>query len=1054
MSTMDTLAEGGGRRQFYLAIDGIPVRYWSGWTPPSGTIAVPDTAAAIFYAERTAITRIGETSASYDLAGGVAEHSPMTVEIACVDADDPWDALNVFGRCGAKSATFATQVVETIPSSAAGLTFDIEDDATGLTFPCLVYVGDETMKATAAAAAPNTITVTRAAGGTLPQRHVYDPDLGDAPLLTSEPVSFRGRTATVYCFDAPGVGQDLDTTPTPIEIFRGFLAAEAVVDDESLQVTLTLQPLTARLDTPIGVVGEIETGLLHGWHYFSDGRAQTLAHVQLISPYDQQPRYQVGANPIAAGAGFYALRAGDANLHSSSFHTPTGVSPALPHGHPRSGRVYDLVNRVPMSVTGYSGGTGFTVDTAFPTEGVDETQWLYDCPVAELHLVDVVQSGGATLAPWPGVAIEAINSQAGWMPGQGNLSPAWHGDDGQWVDVQLVLHAGHPHLACQSNVARDIGVAVWGHPRALGPGLRDQGGVPLAMIRAARWWGARRAAPADDWAYDVRAPSPGAHLWYGLSFSNPVNGAVENHVRVTQVPTVDRDRGRAEVPIVGAALGWYQNLERYITVRDDIAIGTDGTRIRIEYTDIYTGERRAYTTTVTASTAVTDADGNTVGYRLTIGQNGREWDVPSFGDWIGIPGPDGDLVSVEPVRITPVVEFTAEDTPGEIVLKLLTSVAGTGANGPYDVLPWGCGIDEADIDTASILGFPYPPQLSAWTFRFPNGSNAAKVLDPMLKLFGAVLAMRTSEGGACRLTMFPLAMETAAEVRGTLDSSAWVEGFQAWGTDDQVRNVFRFKFNYGDDLKPKDEIELRNQRSIRANSGERGEGTFELRGLRTVTRNRFEYESLFRDVWARWSALLGDARRTWRGRLHSGAALRASLGACYRVTSPWLKAYAVGLGVTGAIGRVRRLKIDWWGEGAEVELVHYGINGAGWNAALNVTAVPAATTLTVSGNAYSDLEDPNTGAAQEDLDGFAVGDVVLAVPKGNEDASTQVTITRLNKATNQIGVTPAHGIVAGVLGYVIPSTYDVASALHQALGYLADANSTLGADADPAKDFV
>lgn len=1044
------LAAGNGRRQFFVQIDGLEVRYWTDIRPASGTLSVAGTAGAIRYKERTAVVGLSPTSASYDLAGGIADHAAMTIELAVVDPDDPWDAVNVFGRCGSKSASFATQVLETIPSSAAGVTLDIEDDATGLTFPCLVYVGDECMKATAATAAPNTITVTRAAANTLAQRHVCDLNLGDAPLLTREPVFFRGRTVTVYCFDAPGIGTP-DNLPTSIEIYRGFLAEAPEVDSESLRVTLTVQPMTARLDTPLGSVGVVRTGLVHGFHYFSDEKAQTICHVQHLGPAPG-PSYRVNST-VVAGRGFLTVGTSGATLHSACFQVPTGATPQLAVGHPRSGMVYGW-DAAPMSVTAYSSLTGFTVDTAYPLLQFPQFTGIYDAPAAELHRLDVVPFGGATCAAWPDVVLEAVNTRAGWLPGQGGLDPAWHTDDGQWVDVQLVLDGPDgPHLACQSNVARPVSVAVWGKPRALAPGLQAPADVPLGLIRDAKWWGRRQRAPNDQYAVNVGRPSEGAALWYGLSFSNPVNGTVENHVRSASVPPVT-DRARTLIPIVGAARGFYQRRERYILVKDDLPIGTDGTRIRIEYTDIYDGERKSALATVTASTAVTNANGTTIGYRLTVDQDGNNWDVPSFGDWVGIPNGDGDPISTEPVEIYTVAEFDGSVSPGEIILQLLTSVAGAGANGNYDVLPWGAGIDDSDIDTRSILGFAYPPQLSSWRFRVPNGTTVAKVIEPMLRVFGAVLGMRTDDNGVCRLTMFPLGMETSVESVEALNADAFVEGFQSWGVDDEVRNVFRFRYDFNDEGKPRSEVEIRDQRSLRNYGGERRELVFDLPGLRAAARNRFEWESLFRDVWSRMSAQLGQARRLWRGRVHSGATLRAGLGSVVAVTSPWLKGYGTGLGVTGAYARVRRIKVDWWGEGGELELVHYDTLGTGWNAALNVTAVPGATTLTVSQNAYSDIANPHTGLSQEDLTGFEVGDVVFALPKGNEDARTKVTITRLNRTTNQIGVTPAHGIVAGVLGYVVPATYDLASATHQALAYLADAGGTLGSAGTPGFVFV
>ena len=1062
MSLIDEIVRGGGSRQFMLEVDGLPVRYWSGQKLADGTLTFATSSVGnVTYKERRAIVGVGSVNASFALEGGVAEHSPCDIELAIVDPEDPWDPVNVFGRCGSRSATYAAEVLETIPSSTAATTLTVSVDATGLTFPQVVYVGDECMLATSATGVvPYTLSVKRAQGGTLPQRHEYTgADGGDAPLITDAAVFFRNRFATLSVFEKWDPTVDNVDFPTPVQVYRGIIESSPAVDVEAQRVVMSLQPLTARLDMPLGVVGAVEVNLLKGWHYFYGGKAEVVAHIQYI---DDAQTYMV-ENASAAGSGFIDVFDPHARLHADTFQAPTGATPQLPPGHPREGVL--TVRGVPVSVLAYSPAalapTGFTVDSAYPLVQLPAYDVVRNKPAAELHRIRIVNSstaagGAATTCAWPDVLFDRINSQTGWMPGQMNLTNPWQGTAGQWADVQLTLKDATygSFLGLQTNVPQQTYVAVWGHPRGLEAGILAtgelRGDVSVDLLQSARYW--TRDSNGNINTQDM--PSTDVCLWYGLSFARP---DADNWRGVhTGRPDVDLENlERRRIPIMGAADAWYQRGERYIAVDGQVPIGADGTRIRIEYDDIFDDfKRKTFVTSITDCIELTDPSSNVIGYALEIDSAVSDRGLlMSFGDWSSVFDKEGNLKSTEAVRITPVAEFGPNAEAHEVILQLLTSVAGQQVNGTYDVLPWGCGIPDDMIDTASIRNYPYPAEFrSGWKFRFPAGSTAKDVLEPMLRLFGAVLAMRTDSQGRCRLTMFPLTMETSVESTTTLDSSRWVEGFQTWSTDDNIKNVFRFKYNFNDDGDPEDTVEIRNQRSIRNHGGERGEMEFELLGYRSAARARAEYEELFRETWSRFSALYGEPRRLWQGRLASGFSLYLGLGSVATVTSPWLKAYDLGLGVTGLHGRVRRISTDWWGEGAEVELVHYGVNGTGWNAAMQCATVVGATTITVQANAFSDSEDPHTGADLEDIDGFAVGDVVFCLPVANEDNHAKVTITRRNTTTRQVGFSAAHGL--GVGGYVVPSSYDVASTTHRTLGYLADANGTLGASSAPAKDYV
>lgn len=1035
MADTTELRSANSRRSFVLEIAGVPVRYYSGTAPTAKT--VPNTAGVLSYADRPGIVNIGTISASYDVAGGVADFSPFSIDIAIRDPLDEYDPVNVLGRTGSKGATFASQVLSTVASSTAGGSMTIETDASGLTYPRLMCIGDEAIWATAAGAvAPYTLTYTvRGSAGTLPQRHVADTVTGDVPLLTSEACFFRGRRVVLYAHAERPTGGHGDL----VEVMRGFIESAPSMTDDATVMTLSVQPITALLDQSVGSA-DAKAGLVHGWHYFSRER-NDLMHVQSVD-YDTD-WYELEAISNA-GSGYLNVRDPHVADHQEVFDAPTGASPKLAYGHPRSGKLWHTdLGAGPIQadavaeVLGYDGGAGFTIDTALPAVNMDDGARLRVAPAAELLIHEIADtSGGATLQAWPQVVVEGINSSSGWAPGSHRT------DTGQWCDVRINLDTQFgDYLEITPNVPKQVRVVFW---------MSSAGYDAMPeLYRKAKNYETRQ--PAPNTAVAIPRGIDRSSQWsdFGLLI-DPV-AEEEGDFRVYDVQS---GRGRAIVPMGGHALGFYTMGERYILADTDIPIGDAGyTTIRIEYSDPYTGERAEspVTTRVKASSAKTGPDGSTVGYLLELeADEYQNWRVPSFGDWSmrgngfqsNNPGYLADFAT-EPVTIETVFEVNEADAPYDVLLRLLHSVNGKKVNGDYDVLPWGAGIPAAAIDSASFVGFPYPPELQGWSFRYPKGATVREVIDPMLRAFGAIITLRTDSTGACRLTMLPIGVESRVEAVQTIAAGDWIDSHQSWGVDDDVRNVFRFRYNFDDEGEPGDVVEIRDKRSIRNFSGEVREMDFDLYGLRETSRGRATITNTFRNIWSRFIATLGFPRRLWRGDVRTGDALFANLGAVYKVTSPWLKGYTTGLGVTGECGRLKSADIDLWNEGASLSFSHFGSRATGWNAAMSIVGVTTANTVTVAANAYTDTTNPHTGAAFLDVTLFHTNDVVLCVPFGAPDAYVQATITTIAHTAPHVVTVVGHGLHTTPGGYICPSTYSVSSATHTDLAYLASSTTSL-----------
>ena len=160
------------------------------------------------------------------------------------------------------------------------------------------------------------------------------------------------------------------------------------------------------------------------------------------------------------------------------------------------------------------------------------------------------------------------------------------------------------------------------------------------------------------------------------------------------------------------------------------------------------------------------------------------------------------------------------------------------------------------------------------------------------------------------------------------------------------------------------------------------------------------------------------------------------------VSSPHLRGYSDDYGVTDGVGMVRAIRQNLMSEGCEIELITTGITAVNWNSAARVSSFTT-TTVTVDANKYS-------GSTVDDVDFFAVGDVVDYLPAGNHDSSiTGLTIFKI--VGNVITFTAAHGISAAG-GTIEPTTFLNASTSHKSDAYLSNSSDILGSSTD-AQEF-
>ena len=122
-----------------------------------------------------------------------------------------------------------------------------------------------------------------------------------------------------------------------------------------------------------------------------------------------------------------------------------------------------------------------------------------------------------------------------------------------------------------------------------------------------------------------------------------------------------------------------------------------------------------------------------------------------------------------------------------------------------------------------------------------------------------------------------------------------------------------------------------------------------------------------------------DPVRLWRGTVgfHLGHLLE--VGTYVDVSSPHLRGYGDSYGVSSGVGMVQSVRPSLTGEGVEVELLHYGFLGAGWNVAAEVAAIT--NTNTIGEQPHIWARAIPTGVTRYDVEFFSVGDGSITSPR-------------------------------------------------------------------------
>ena len=1007
-----------GRRVFALEVGGLQYRYHSG----GGTAGLnTQIISGINYTDVESIIEVGGYSSSLDVAGGVGQYSSTTVTLS-VDRQRGGlgDAGIVFGRCGQRSASTKAQLTASLTRSASVI--QVDRDLTSLSYPRLLHVGSETVRAISATTTQLNVLAGRAVGNTPRQTHSITLEGSSVPEITTEITTFRGRRAKLYAAHQHPSG----SLSSWVEVVNGFIESSPVIERQDA-ISISLIPLTALVDSQLGDKGVGQSSLLDGYHYYGTDSNMLEYGIRQSSLWG----YEVDStSTITAGTisliknSNIALEADfDLSLPKGSADTDFNGQP-----HPRYPRLkprmsiedkYAFPTAIAAGVNG-DGQTIYTCTLASLSESFTQAELedITNLTVERLAELKQHQLGSDELKKWPDVINDTLNSDGP------SSSAGLSGGLASWAlngQAQAIVRK-----TTRSNVETEI--FLWSSKLKFILDMQRRG---LGNWQNARYW---RTANSALMALDDRS-----RCWYPIDLSSRDEDFVQD-IRNTfdgvfrrlqvQPPTFS-----AQFPLQGVASAYYQLYEDRFLVENSIGIpstaGSSSFDIVVRFTDRKSNEQRDQVFVATHETTATFS-GVDVGVFIHLDPSQSLAENVSFGNW-----PNHERVIIfRASRIN-------SDRPDRALLKLLESGGGEGLNGTYDVFTLGLNIDDSHIDEQSFLAVDSTSLITVDSFISGDEGDLRELVESILKLLSAAIVMRRDPStGVSKITLVSIGNDRSANTDLSISAGDWLADEPPyWGVYEDIVTQIEYQYDY-DAIEEKymSNVLFSNQEAITRYGGERSKITLTLPGLSSdeFGRGAGDRYAEFLPISSRIFNLLSNPLRVWRGSIATGQSIYLDVGSYVSVSSPHLKGYGDAYGVTDGVGMVRSIRQELMSEGCELEILVTGLSPVAWNVTARVTAFTA-NTVTVA-------EDDFSSSAVDDVSFFKAGDVVDYLPRGDHDSAiTNLTIQSI--AGNVITFTGAHSI-ASANGTLESTTYANASATHQADAYLASSSDVINTTVD------
>jgi len=1022
-----------GRRVFALEIGGLSTRYLSSNIDVSSSNLDTNLTTGVSYTNIEGIVGVGAYQASIDPAGGIADYAPVSVSLK-VDRlrGTTSDPHVIFGRCGPRStdvqkAQIATDIQHDFPS----VVITVDQDFTSLSYPRVFHIGAETVRVSGATSTTLTIT-DRGVGRTPIQSHLSGLGGTIVPEVFTEIVNFRGRKASLWMAQRRPDGSISDFT----EIVNGFIESSPIIE-EGDEITLSLVPLTALIDNTVSET-TLQTSLVHGYHNFDEFAGSKLEYATFVRESDSfrivgssgSPTISFDTDdlPVDVSDTF------DASL-SPSTNGNYYIHPRYPELVNSDGRLFPES----MSSTGltYDNNNVANYNTLFASIGSSSTRRVkVRTPRGEIKSFRI--TSGVQRFP------EIINSIL-----DSNTTGLSTGTDGSFVDFSI---SDNRSLVVRANTNKDTAECVLAffsssESKAL---LEQTFALP----------------PMGIWNDDSNGAYPTSDLerlffpidvWTALT-RFPVDPIAQNGssqeigFQGSYVPIAAPDRkGEARTQGVsgGIALGYYQNGESKILVKDNLGLPTSFTTgivfdLEVSYYDKRLEQMSTQTFPITHQSTATYS-GSDIGYLLHILQPFSSNLRSSFGDFDGF----------EPAKLYLSSRLRFQ-RPGVALLKLLQSGGGSKINGNFDLSSIGLNIDQSEIDIDSFIQYESIPNIMINLDLRSEGTDFRSIVTPLLQAMGAVLVMRRSQDGRCKIALQPIGLEQASAGALTINNGDWFsDDPPSWSVYEDIVTQVEINFDYDVvEQKLRTKRVFNNQEAINRYAGETNKIQLDLYGVSSdqIGGTAGDSFSFFLPIVQRIFNLLSNPIRLWRGSIGSGQSALVDAGRYAIVNSPLLKGYTPEYGVENGVGFIRSIRQELMSEGTELEIIHIGTKTASWNDSAKVLAVPSSTTVTIDQDVFSNTD--LLGDSVKDSSFFKAGDVVDYVFDGDHDNSTTgLTIQSITDlgSTATITFTAAHGILAPG-GTLEPTIYTSAIADQKIDAYIANASGVLGSS-DDGKEY-
>ena len=1003
-----------GRRVFALEVGGLLYRYHSG-----GGVTGLDTTIAptINYQNIEAIVEVSSVSSSLDVAGGVGQYSATTVTLS-VDRrrGGDGDPGIIFGRCGQRSASTRAQLTASMSRAASSV--QVNKDLSSLSYPRLLHIGAETVKALSATSTSVNVLAGRAVGNTPRQNHSITLEGSSVPELTTEITTFRGRRAKLYAAHQYPDG----SLSSWVEVVNGFIESSPVIEEQDL-ISLSLVPLTALIDTQLGDKGIGQSSLLDGYHYY--GAESNTLEYGIRQGYISQ--YAVDSTSTITASTISLIKNDNTTLSLDyDVSLPRGSADTDFNGqpHPRYPRLkpeFSIQDKYafPTAIaqgTNAGGQTIYTCTLASQTESYTQAELEDITHLTVPRLVELKQHqlGSGELKKWPDVINETLDSDGP------TSSAGLSGGVARWVlngDTEIIVNK-----TTRSNAGVEI--YMWSNK------------VRFTLEVEGNWQNARYWRTANS---ALMALNDRSRVWYPMDLSTreedfvqDIRGTFDGVFRELRIrpPTTS-----ARFSIQGVASAYYQIYEDRFLVESSLGLPASSSSSRfdivVRFTDRKTNEQRDQIFIATHETTAT-FDGSDVGVYIHLDPAQDFSQCVSFGNWSGY----------ERVNIFRATRINGE-RPGVALLKLLESGGGDSLNGTYDVFTLGLNINSDNIDEQSFLAVDSTSVITVDSFLSGDEGDLRDLVESILKLLSAAIVMRRDPTtGANKITLISIGNDRTANTDQTISAGDWLaDPPPYWGVYEDIVTQIEYQYDY-DAIQDKyvSSVLFSNQEAITRYGGERSKITLTLPGLSSDSFGRGAGDRFaeFLPTSSRIFNLLSNPLRVWRGDISTGQSIYLDVGSYVKVSSPHLKGYSDSYGVVDGVGMVRSINQELMSEGCSLEIIVTGLNPVAWNATAKVTSITP-TTATVSEDDFSD-------SSVDDVSFFKAGDVVDYVPRGDHDnAITGLTIQSISG--NTITFTGAHGI-ASLNGTLEPTTYANASATHQADAYLANASDKINTTVD------